>query len=268
MGSCSGKKNSKEDVDEILDRQWMKDSGYIDKFVFDTSMNNSLYLETQLMLTRLSLRLDVEPTEEEVESVPCMNNFYISENKSFILKGVPNSKMSKLLYKIFNMKYNLNSAFEDMHFTDEENEKLRGIDKSYFGKNKVTSNYLNTKGINAMSKILHRIREEFPNLQYCPILPRVVQLFLWYVPEKIVLKMVIALLDENSKSESALRLSRTGKQSSVKYFSTHIKYNKTLKAQARAFCKNLQDKKHANKVIEDLLDNMCVQVIPTEVTGI
>ena len=80
--------------------------------------------------------------------------------------------------------------------------------------------------------------------------------------------MVIALLDENSKSESALRLSRTGKQSSVKYFSTHIKYNKTLKAQARAFCKNLQDKKHANKVIEDLLDNMCVQVIPTEVTGI
>jgi hypothetical protein len=265
MGACVSKKHSKDDVNLILDRQWMRDSRYIDKFVFDTSIKLEVYLKIQLMLTRISLRLDVDQTVEVEDQVPSLNVFFINSYRELILRGVPNSKMAQFLYKCFNMKSNLYSATEDLHFTQEENEKLKGIDKSYFGRNKVTSNFLNTKGIAAMTKILYKVREEFPNLQYCPVLPRVVQLFLWYLPEKVVLKMIVALLHENSKSEAALGLSRTTKQTSVKYFSTHLKYSKTLKSHARSYSKSISNKKHANKIIEDLIDNMCVQVLPTEV---
>lgn len=149
-------------------------------------------------------------------------------------------------------------------FTDEENEKLRGIDKSYFGKNKVTSNMLNMKGIASMNKILHLIRIEYPNLQYCPILPRVIQFLLWFVPEKVSLKMATLLLDENLKLEN-LSHQRSSKNTTIKYFSTNLKFNKYLKNLALQKCKTAQDRRQAKLIMEELIDNMCVTVLPTEV---
>jgi hypothetical protein len=149
-------------------------------------------------------------------------------------------------------------------FSEEENEKLRGIDKSYFGKNKVTSNMLNMKGITSMNKILHLVRLEYPSLQYCPILPRVVQFFLWFVPEKVSLKMTTLLLDENLKTESFLNM-KSSRVTTVKYFSTNLKLNKYLRNVALQKCRNFQDKKKCKFLLEELIDNMCVTVLPAEV---
>lgn len=267
MGACTSKKLPKGDGEKAINRGWMKDSGYMDKFVYETKINQNSYLHIQTLLLLNCTRLDygLDPTIEESCTI---NMFFITRNKKILIKGVPNYFCSDFLFCLFSMKKIEHSTSKDNYFTDEENEKLKGIDKCLFGRNKITSNFLNTEGIKSMDKILYLLREEFPMLQYCPILPKVVQLFLWFVPEKIALKMAGALLNENSKSDTINGYERTSKSSGIKYFSTSIKMTKDLKNFARGVCKVIANKKTANSILEDLIDNMCLQVIPPEVNGI
>lgn len=166
---------------------------------------------------------------------------------------------------MFKLRKNLFLDENSKHFNHEENERMRNISESYFGRNKVTSNFLNTLGVKSMNKILYSIREEFPNLQYCPILPRVVQFFLWYIPEKLTLKMTITLLEENFKLENASNFIRFSKSTGIKYFSTNLKFTKNLEKIALTLSKQIANKKIAKTVIEELIDNMCISVIPVEV---
>lgn len=267
MGSCTSKKSSKGDTEKAIDRNWVKTSGCIDKFVFETTAKSNRYIKIQLLLLRNCYRLDysLDPLLEESCSI---NASYLENNKEIIIKGIPNYHFHQFLFCMFNMKIAEYSTNQDNFFSDEENEKLKGIDKSLFGRNKITSNFLNTKGMLSLDKILHCLREEFPLLQYCPILPRVVQMLLWYVPEKVALKMASAMLDENNKSDTVNDMIRTSKAANIKYFSTNIKFTKGLKSFARKKCRIVADKKIANKILEDLIDNMCLQIIPVEVIGI
>ena len=267
MGACTSKKLPKGHAERAMDRTWIKGSGYMDKFVYETKINQNSNLHLQQGLILNCARLDFI-LDSTIEESCTLNMYFIQRYKRILMKGVPNCYYTDFLFCLFSMKKVEYSTKQNTNFVEEENEKLKGIDKCLFGRNKITSNFLNTQGIQSMDKILFLLREEFPLIQYCPILPRVVQLLLWFVPEKVALRMAGALLNENSKSDTINGFERKSRVSVIKYFSTSIKTTKALKNTARGMCKVIADKKAANSVLEDLIDNMCVQVIPPEVNDI
>lgn len=271
MGACVSQKTSKSELNSVLDRTWMKESKNIDKFVYENSNDPEKTQTFQLSYDKNINQLDF-PQNFSSEEESTLNLPYISTFKEVIIKycphrGIPNTRFSSFLYSLFKMRIVDYQTSESTLFSEEENERLKGIDKQFFGRNKVTSNMLNMKGATAMNKILHLIRIDYPNLQYCPILPRVVQFFLWYVPEKVALKMVTFLLEENLKLENSSGI-RSTKINAIKYFSTNLKFNKYLKNLALGKCRNAYNRKTVKGILEEMIDNMCVTVVPAEVRAI
>ena len=271
MGTCVSQKPSKPELNPISDRSWMKESKNIDKFVYENSHDpektQAFQLSYHKNIAQLDFPQDFLSEEENILNLP-----YISAFKEVIIKycshrGIPNTKFSAFLYSLSKMRIIDHQTSESTLFSEEENERLKGIDKQFFGRNKVTSNMLNMKGATSMNKILHLIRIDYPNLQYCPILPRVVQFFLWYVPEKVALKMVTFLLEENLKLEGASNI-RATRTNAIKYFSTNLKFNKYLKNLALGRCRQASNRKTVKGVLEEMIDNMCVTVVPAEVSAI
>lgn len=249
----------------------MKEAKNIDKFVYENSNDPEKTLNLQLSYNKNINNLDF-PQDFLLEEENILNHDYIHTFKEVIIKyylirGIPNQKFSAFLFSLFKMRIVDYQTTESALFSEQENEQLKGIDKQFFGRNKVTSNMLNMKGATSMNKILHLIRQDYPNLQYCPILPRVVQFFLWYVPEKVALKMVNLLLEENLKLENVSNI-RSTKANAIKYFSTNLKFNKYLKVSALERCRNVYNKKIIKGILEEMIDNMCVTVLPAEVLTI
>jgi hypothetical protein len=172
-------------------------------------------------------------------------------------------KMTNLFCALFNIQAE-NFAEQNRVFTKEENDEVKAENEINFSRKKVTSNFLSTSGIKSMKTILHFISKKFTSIKYCPILPKVVQLFLWYVPEKVCLKIVESLLEEHFKLEKDTGPERNTK-GTIKYFSTSLMYEKMLRKFALKGSKIGEDKHKVNALIEELIDNMCINVLPLEV---
>lgn len=124
---------------------------------------------------------------------------------------------------------------------------------------------LNTFGVASMQKILLKIHEEFSDLEYCPILPRVIQFFLWYVPEKVALKMVTLLIKKDISAEANLKVEEGN---TVKFFSTSIISMKKLVKQGIPICKDVEEREKAKKIISELITEMFVNVLEVGVRNI
>jgi hypothetical protein len=143
-----------------------------------------------------------------------------------------------------------------------QNESLEPIvelrpwnNKPYFGRKTLSSNYLNMKGIESMHFILYEIEKKYPSLNYCPILPRLVQFLLWFLPKNSALMIadyiVADTLSDNPKSKDYL-------------FITPLR-NKILIKCALFKIKDSTNAKPLKKIAGKVISEMFVGIVPCEV---
>ena len=141
---------------------------------------------------------------------------------------------------------------KNLSYSVKENPK----EKPFFGRKEVSSNFLNTSGMTSMNHILCFVQAEFPNLAYCPLLPRVVQFFLWFVPEKIAKEMVIALLNENSSLKNK-----------DKFFCCTPSQTKKIMKKVLFYLKPPYNKKTVKSVVIEAINNMFSGILRNEVSA-
>ena len=173
--------------------------------------------------------------------------------------------MNEFLLKLFNINKGLYSASKrPASFQSDGDKSVIPRDTSIL-KEKLSSNLLNTTGIKSMQIVISNIREEFPDLKYCPILIRLVQFFLWYVPQELACKMIIILIKEDN-SQVSEDTKANDSRSQVKLFSTNISHFKSLIKNSITFAvKDRIDTGRAKKFIGENIEDMFVSIIPSMV---
>jgi hypothetical protein len=158
--------------------------------------------------------------------------------------------MSEFLYCILGStkEFNRNKA------KDLSNEPL-----NEFGRSGISSNMLNMDGMACLRRISGIIKSKYEDLNYCPLLPRIIQFFLWYVPEKSALNMALALLEQNFQEKD-----HEDSKTLQKFFITeprHLKFAiRLIKAQIK------KPIKITKNLIDELLNDIFITVVPFEVT--
>ena len=173
--------------------------------------------------------------------------------------------MNDFLLKLFNFSQILYSTIRKPLSNLSDGDKSPVQRDISLGKAKISSNMLNTTGIKSMQNIISKIRDEFPDLKYSPILSRLVQFFLWYVPQEIASKMIIILINEDNNQGIEDPKVNDSKQQ-IKFFSTNISHFKSLIKNSITFIvKDRIDKGRAKKFIGENIEDMFVSTIPAMV---
>lgn len=129
-------------------------------------------------------------------------------------------------------------------------------DKPYFGRKSVSSNFLTVQGLKTMEKILFFLQAKFSDISYCPMLPRIVQMLLWYVPEKIALKIVLNLIEETENPSSS---------DSKQFIITSPLKAKALIRKSLSQVKGEFHKRNARKIVGEAIDELLTTIVPAEV---
>ena len=103
------------------------------------------------------------------------------------------------------------------------------------------------------------LKQEFPDLQYCPLLPRLVQLLLRYLAEGDVLKVAMNLIEEAAQQQSISNYLLLSPEAHERYQSPRT--YKSLLAQSTL------TEPEALGVLTDMLDNLLLLHTPAEYSG-
>lgn len=148
-------------------------------------------------------------------------------------------------------------------FSAEESEKLLSLGENLFGRNKISNTLLNAIGTDSHTKILNKIKENYPHIDYNPILPRIVQLLLWYVPEKPAYEMLVILIEFHCKNEEENTIKP--ENADIVFFTTNIKTLKVLVDHPLTLLKIHNKRKLAKQIIKQMIIEMFVSIIPYHV---
>ena len=129
-------------------------------------------------------------------------------------------------------------------------------DKPYFGRQSITTNCLSTYGFQIMEDCLRSLERRFPNMTYCPILPRLVQLLLWYVPRETAVGIVTVLINETLSPSNP---------SCKKFICDTPDKTRMVIKQALGPLGHLGHKRNAQKIVREVIENLFVDVVTTEV---
>ena len=168
-----------------------------------------------------------------------------------------------MLFSLFNINKSSFETEEEKNIKIELDEMAKINNDRYFGRTKVSTNMMNMAGIKALHKILELIKEEYPSLQFCPILPRVIQFFLWFVPEKPAFLMVKLLLEHSSREGNEESKEKNNK--TTVFFTKNIKDHKKFIKIALKLSKNVKNPIKAKLIIEEMINDMLTCVVPLEV---
>ena len=173
--------------------------------------------------------------------------------------------MKNFLLSLFNI--NAKDYSRDKSSINKSNpaDIYRAQEHFYFGRAKLSSNMLSTHGIESLNNILKNFKEDYPNMTYCPLLPRVAQFFLWFVPPNIASIMIDLLIKETLKEDSSPKDARASKLIPTKFFSTNIQFSKSLVRMAMSTSKKDKKDKKVQKIISDMIEEMFVNSISVEV---
>ena len=244
----------------------MKDSGCLDRFIFEKELNLSQYkiLQNASVTSIKNIVLDTGAPDNMAAYNSEFMSTYKNDLKRYILfRGVPNYKMKDFLIALFNISKHEVVKNKPNSLKSDVIDKAKNFENLYFGRIKITSNSLNSHGMDSLNKILMNIREQYANITYCPLLPRVIQFFLWYIPEKLTYVMINLLIKENFRSDSDAKDQTIAKSASVKYFSTTMQFSDSLVR--IGLSSNAKRNKKAKKIIAEMIDEMFVDIIPLEV---
>lgn len=210
MGNCKG--NSKSLTQErkkiALSTNWMKESGYLDRFIFSQKLDISNFEKLQFFFVCNCIDLELLRPHSKT---PSYDRFFIEKfqeklKRQYIFRGLPISKVSEFLQCIFSIDP-ANTMIADLRNYSEliKTGHISG-EKPHFGRQNISSNFLNTKGISAMYNALYTLQSEFPDIVYCPVLPRIVQILLWFIPSNKVVIIMRILINETLSSEKNAKI--------------------------------------------------------------
>ncbi|OMJ95687.1 hypothetical protein SteCoe_939 [Stentor coeruleus] len=210
MGNCKGNSKSltQERKNIALSSNWMKESGYLDRFIFSQKLDINNFEKLQFFLVCNCIDLELLRPHSKT---PSYDRFFIEKfqeklKRQYLHRGLPISKVSEFLQCIFSIDP-ANTMIADIRdYSELVKTGHLNEEKPHFGRQNISSNFLNTKGITAMYNALYTLHNEFPDIVYCPVLPRIVQVLLWFIPSNKAVIIMKLLINESLSSEKNAKI--------------------------------------------------------------
>ena len=211
------------------------------------SSNSIQYFHSQL------LHLDSKCSPEEFQHVYNKKNFYESKNaKNLCRHGIPLKYMRPFYHKLFHLTNSVDSYQNKYSFMFKHHEPvhLGEYVPYYSGMLMKTVNsvlpvhYLSEDGVTHLKTILWMINDLIPRIEYCPLIPRIISIFLVLLEKEEAYEATRILLEMNYKPTDMhklrwhLRFTKTENEKLVTTISTFLSGQDDMK-QLFAFFKAL-----------------------------
>ncbi len=210
------KKEEKKTIfDEFLsDADWyIKDeTEYKNKILNETWLKQSIYLDINKFSENISSfhNFDNHCTILEKSKINILSSQNYQTTKKLIRKGISPKYMHDILLKTFNIEKVNESNYNKLYSMIFKEHDINNLDDyvPYFTgkktlKESLPFHYLNEKGILELKILLWMINEVHRNvIMYCPILIRLISLFLIFCNKYETLELTCALIEKEKNKEN------------------------------------------------------------------
>ena len=210
------KKEEKKTIfDEFLsDADWyIKDeTEYKNKILNETWLKQSIYLDINKFSENISSfhNFDNHCTILEKSKITILSSQNYQTTKKLIRKGISPKYMHDILLKTFNIEKVNESNYNKLYSMIFKEHDINNLDDyvPYFTgkktlKESLPFHYLNEKGILELKILLWMINEIHRNvIMYCPILIRLISLFLIFCNKYETLELTCALIEKEKNKEN------------------------------------------------------------------
>ena len=210
------KKEEKKTIfDEFLsDADWyIKDeTEYKNKILNETWLKQSIYLDINKFSENISSfhNFDNHCTILEKSKINILSSQNYQTTKKLIRKGISPKYMHDILLKTFNIEKVNESNYNKLYSMIFKKHDINNLDDyvPYFTgkktlKESLPFHYLNEKGILELKILLWMINEVHRNvIMYCPILIRLISLFLIFCNKYETLELTCALIEKEKNKEN------------------------------------------------------------------
>ena len=209
------KEEKKMIFDEFLsDADWyIKDeTEYKNKILNETWLKQSIYLDINKFSENISSfhNFDNHCTILEKSKINILSSQNYQTTKKLIRKGISPKYMHDILLKTFNIEKVNESNYNKLYSMIFKEHDINNLDDyvPYFTgkktlKESLPFHYLNEKGILELKILLWMINEVHRNvIMYCPILIRLISLFLIFCNKYETLELTCALIEKEKNKEN------------------------------------------------------------------
>ena len=189
---------------------------------------------------------DLDTPVSRSQTEVTFNSQLFTRIKPRLSGGIPNYLFRKVLTKVF--------VFDENRSMDTYNELVDSsavkfaYSSCFFGKEPLENLCLTQEGSEAVVRLLKIIKLRFPDLDYCPILPVVTQILLWFLHEHEVYQIVWFLIASSKEDLSSHFLTLK---------TTHLEAVNAISSRtAKVFKGYVQNEAELKYVVFDAFTNM------------
>jgi hypothetical protein len=190
-------KDETEYKNKILNEPWLKQSIYLDIKNFSENISSFHYFDNHCTIL-------------EKSNINIFSSQNYQTTKKLIRKGISPKYMHDVLLKIFNIEKVNESNYNKLYSMIFKEHDINNLDDyvPYFTgkktlKESLPFHYLNEKGILELKILLWMINEVHRNvIMYCPILIRLISLFLIFCNKYETLELTCALIEKEKNKEN------------------------------------------------------------------
>lgn len=262
MGSCCHKYKGDDSIPEALSVLWSDRSSYLDLPAFAKAIDTNLYTSSQAAYQQTWVRAEALFSVASHEGGP-MDYSLKKRLKSYIKRGTPDTILPRLIARLFRLDSSANAE----RFSSLRKKVKNTLKGQYLlGRKNLSSLFLTSSGSEKTTDICAMVQHEVPDLACCRVLPRLIQLLLWYQNKGNVLQVALALVKEAAQVDYTY---------STYLFLTeeaHVRNGTRLRKFAAS-----RDTLHRNyhrenevamgKIAQDMLDNLMLPYIRPERYG-
>lgn len=262
MGNCcsSNQYSEHENLESIKVEQWFAGNDSFDGVTFNRSIELEENLSFQRILRQAWKNVDLESCTKELPKSPRFNTEAYTSLRCHIQMGVPNFLIRNVILKIIyfddDSAHNNYSGLLDCLDVPDFLDLPRTMEP-FFGRKDLTNAFLTIQGIISCKRILYVVQNTMREVEVCLILPRFVQLLLWFLREHEVYQIASVLIQESKTRENCPKFTFHFPLTLLQ----HKQVARVVLQQVKLRIGKLNQDKMLKLVVKDMIYNMLVGYI-------